>query len=457
MIPRALVLSVIACICFGSVSSRALAQGDTQPVPDALAPPTASEFDSVKEKELPWPSEFFKSLQFKGFLDTSYTFNLANAHPGEGPDNRGRIFDIYSNQFMLNSFLLQVEREVNPDQILGFKVTPMIGQDTAVTQAVGLFKDDTGTSQGSLDLLNAYLQGYVPWTGTKVKVGKFETTAGAEIIEAPWNDNFSRSFLFGYAIPFTHLGIMLDQPLVQHEDQSNLLAVSVGVSNGWDNVHDLNQAKMIHTNATFSPCDEFSLAGNFFFSFSEQPSVIVEDAATTGGDGYARRLFDLVATIKPLDGFKEDLGALGSLKFLLNLDVADEEHAIIDAGSVDPLDPLPAVERYAQWWGFSGIARMDFALFNEKHEDWFVAVRGEYFDDVDGARTQGLLGGNTGMDLWEMTFTLGYQPMPSLLLRTEFRYDKASENVFYRRSGDAAGDPDRSYQATIAFEAAFLF
>jgi hypothetical protein len=418
-----------------------------------VAPLPVAGFDSVKEKELPWPSEFFKSLQFKGFLDTSYTFNLANAHPGSGNDNRGRIFDIYSNQFMLNSFLLQVEREVNPDQILGFKVTPMIGQDAAVTQAVGLFRDDNGTSQGSLDLLNAYLQGYVPWTGTKVKVGKMETTAGAEIIEAPWNDNFSRSFLFGYAIPYTHLGIMLDQPLVQHEDKSNLLAVSVGVSNGWDNVHDLNQAKMIHTNATFSPCDEFSLEGNFFFSFSEQPSALVGGERPNGaGDGYARRLFDLKATIKPLDSFKEDLGALGSLKFLLNLDVADEEHAIIDPG----IPPALATQQYAQWWGFSGITRMDFALFSEKHEDWFIAVRGEYFDDVNGARTQGLLGGNTGMDLWEMTFTLGYKPMPSLLLRTEFRYDKASENVFFRRSGDA-GDPDRSYQATIAFEAAFLF
>ena len=45
------------------------------------------------------------------------------------------------------------------------------------------------------------LTGKVQWDA-----GKFVTPIGAEVIESQDNWNYTRSILFGYAIPFYHLG-----------------------------------------------------------------------------------------------------------------------------------------------------------------------------------------------------------------------------------------------------------
>lgn len=372
-----------------------------------------------------WPTAFFKSLSFSGFLEMSYTYNFQRPNPATGPENVGRIFDVNHNEFMFNAWQLNIERAVNDEQVLGFKVTPYVGQDTAGTQSIGLFKDENGVSDTDFDLLNAYIQGYVPKTRTTIKLGKLETTAGAEVIQGPGNDNFSRSFLFGYAIPFTHTGLMFTQPLVRRpSSDKDLLTAHFGVSNGWDNVKDLNDAKMLHFVTGLSPCDFFELTGNYFHSFSEQ--------ADDGENG--RDLVDLVAKITPTD-------LLPDFKLLLNFDWGGEEGAAVGGG-------------YAQWYGFSGIVRQDFALTSTE-KNWFVALRGEYFDDADGART-GAFGLGEDVALYELTLTLGFKPLENLLLRTEVRYDKADKNVFYHRSGDA-GTADENHQTTLAFEAAFLY
>ena len=368
---------------------------------------------------------FLKSLSFSGFLEMSYTYNFQRPDPPSGPENVGRLFDVNHNEFMFNAAELNIERAVNEEQVLGFKVTPFIGQDAAVTQAIGLFKGEDGVSEGNFDLLNAYIQGYVPKTRTTIKLGKLETTVGAEVIHGPANDNFSRSFLFAYTNPATHTGIMVVQPLFRRSSgDKDLLTAHIGVSNGWDNVKDLNDAKMLHFVAAFTPCDPFELTGNCFHSFSEQP----HDNAN------ARDLVDLVAKITPSD-------LVPDFKLLLNFNWGGEEGAAIGGG-------------YAQWYGFAGIARQDFALASGE-KSWFAAVRGEFFNDPDGARTGGF-GLAEGVALYELTFTLGFKPLESLLLRTEVRYDKADKNVFFHGGGDA-GSPDENHQTTLAFEAAFLF
>ena len=43
-------------------------------------------------------------------------------------------------------------------------------------------------------------------SGLTIKGGKFVTLLGYEVIESPNNLNFSRSFMFSFAIPLTHVG-----------------------------------------------------------------------------------------------------------------------------------------------------------------------------------------------------------------------------------------------------------
>jgi hypothetical protein len=333
---------------------------------------------------------------------------------------------------MLNQFELNVEKPVSDDSPVGFKVSPLIGQTAPFTQSFGLFNNDfdgdaTSESDGNFDLVEAYIQGLIPSTGTVLKGGKFLTSAGAEVISAGGNDMFSRSFMFGLAIPFTHSGLLSTQPLLKHgADEADLLTASAGIANGWDQVKDVNEAKVILTNLSYYPSDMLSFYLNFFYSFSEQSNN------NTNG----RTLVDLVAAIYPIADHK-------ALKLLLNFDWAGEEDAAVTGG-------------YAQWYGFSGIVRYDLS------EQWYVAFRGEAFNDPDGARTGSIFADQAGnladnVRLWELTFTLGYKPVDSLLLRTELRYDKANQDVFFHESGDAAGNADESHQMTIAFDAVFLF
>jgi hypothetical protein len=376
-----------------------------------------------------WPSEFFKSLLFSGYLETSYTWNFQTPRPATGNENRGRIFDLHHNEFMLNQFELAVEKPVDADHPVGFKVDVLAGQSAPVVQSVGLFSNDFDgdgvfESDGNLDLVEAFIQGLIPSTNTKIKLGKWTTPIGAEVIWRPSNDNFSRSFLFGFAIPFTHTGILVTQPILKRDaEEKDMLSVSGGLANGWDQVKDVNDAKMFLASATLSPADAFSLSGNLAFSSSEQ----------AGGDnGNNRTLLDLYTTIYPL---AEDT----ALKLLLNFDWGGEQGAGVGGG-------------YASWYGFAGIVRYDLS------DQWFIAGRGEFFSDSDGARTAAAFApaANTSVDLYEMTFSVGYKPVENLLLVGELRYDKADEDVFFDGSG-AAGAPDENHQTTIAFDAVFTF
>ena len=53
--------------------------------------------------------------------------------------------------------------------------------------------------------------------------------------------------------------------------------------------------------------------------------------------------------------------------------------------------------------------------------------------------------------LWEMTPTLQFKPVPSLITRVEFRYDKSDKNVFLY------GTRPTNHQETLSFEVMYLF
>lgn len=53
--------------------------------------------------------------------------------------------------------------------------------------------------------------------------------------------------------------------------------------------------------------------------------------------------------------------------------------------------------------------------------------------------------------LWETTWTVQYKPVPNLITRAEFRYDKSDRLTFQ----DGAGVGNN--QTTLAAEAIFLF
>src|SRR5207253_10542766 len=92
-------------------------------------------------------------------------------------------------------------------------------------------------------------------SGLRFDVGKYLTHLGYEVIEGydGYNDNYSRSILFGYAIPFTHTGVKASYAF------SSKVAAMFEVVNGWDLVRDNNRSKSLGAQLTLTPIAPLSV------------------------------------------------------------------------------------------------------------------------------------------------------------------------------------------------------
>jgi hypothetical protein len=245
---------------------------------------------------------------------------------------------------------------------------------------------------------------------------------GGEVIEALDNYNFSRSFLFNYAIPFTHTGLKMYYPF------SDCFNMTGYVVNGWDNSNDNNNGKTGGLSFGITPVKPLSLTFNFMYG-AEQDSNY----------SHKRFLFDWVGTLKATD----------KLTFALNTDYGTEQRVQTARGLTN-----------TKWYGVAGYAKYQFC-------DWFaMALRGEYFRDPDGVRTTyttledgTVLPTGYGQILKEVTLTTEFKVAKGLILRPEYRHDWSDRDSFGATSAtpsDLPGGRDRT-QDTILLGVMYLF
>ncbi len=356
-----------------------------------------------------------KGVQMSGFVDTSASYNF---NAPQTLKNALRVFDTESQSLLINNAELNIQKPVSADSPFGFKTSLMFGTDAPI---VGVVTTGLGTGTEQVELKDAYAEYLVPiGEGLDVMVGKFATMHGAEVIESMNDWNFSRSYLFGFAIPFTHTGVRATYAWTKW------LSTTLGVDNGWDVVKDNNQGKTIETEVVLTPNDKMSLTTNYMVG-PEQPSA--SGVASRGSNSHNRQLIDMVASYQPIE----------PLQLKANFDYGFEQKGV-------------GIGKNASWVGLAGYAR--YALTNW----WALATRAEWFHDADGVRTAfrpvgtfgtGSINGISGLDLklWEMTFTNEFKINPHLIGRLEYRHDQASEKVF--RRGDVGLRP---YQDTIGVE-----
>jgi Putative beta-barrel porin-2, OmpL-like. bbp2 len=359
----------------------------------------------------------FADLELGGMLYGSYLYNFNNPDDRE---NSLRSLDNKDNSLTVDLFQLQIGKK-GPDGIsfsskLDFGNTASrIGADW---KGNGEFTGITGDS-GDFEIEEVYLNYAPEWAkGGSVKLGKFVTLLGAEVIEAPLNMNYSRSFLFGFAIPFTHTGILFNYPI------TDALQTNIGVVNGWDNVADNNDGKTLLGNVAWTANEHFSLAVAGTFGPEQNDT-----------SSNPRGVVDVVSTI-----------AFDPLTVSLNGDYGHENGAAVDGGT-------------EKWYGFSGI--LGLALQDFIGLPTGLYLRGEVFKD-DG-------GGRTGADqtLWEVTVTGKYFVTEKLTLWTEYRHDDSNENSFAESgtitttdptTGDGTSTPRfKGSQDTVSIAASYQF
>lgn len=312
-------------------------------------------------------------FQFGGLVYGSYNYNFNS--PDSGSNNM-RIFDQNHNDFTMDLLQLEVSKETESG--VGFHAVLDYGE------TAGLIQSDWG---GDLAHNFEVQQAYMTYTfgignGIEMKFGKFATLLGGEVIESPYNPNVSRSFMFGYAIPFTHTGVLFSTAL------NDNISLTAGVVNGWDNVRDNNNGKTFLGSLGLEFGD---LAWTFNGVFGAE-----DDDSGSSKTG----VFDTVLTYSPME----------NVDLLANFDYGTASEQV-DGDSAD-------------WTGLSGIVTLGGGLLDESLADWSFALRGEWFSDPDGYRT------GIEQDLREVTGTFKWQMTENLQARLEFRHDWSNKDVF---------------------------
>jgi hypothetical protein len=334
-------------------------------------------------------------VSLTGYIDTGYTsLNSTGLFTTGGAT---RVFDAPNaaagknfNSFNLNQAAVTISKL--PKEGAGGVINLTTGQDAKVIAS-------NGAPASQFDVTQAY--GSYATGPLTVIFGKFVTNSGAEVITSTANPNYSRSILFGYAIPFTHTGARVSYAV---SDTVSLLA---GINNGWDQVSDMNTSKTVELGFSAAPSKMFALAGSYYGG-KEMGNIAINGN---------RSLLDLVATITATD----------QLSFVVNYDNASQDNALI-------------VGQKAKWNGLAAYA--NYAI----NDSWHLSLRGETFNDKDGYRT-GVV------QKWkEATLTAAYLPSKSLELRAEVRKDSSDQLAFQQSDGSA-----KKSQNSLGLQAMYKF
>lgn len=339
--------------------------------------------------------KWFDELAVNAFVSTAYEYN--SNRPTSGASSY-RVFDFNDNSFNLDVAELVVQIAASKPNDAGFRV------DFATGNSIPQITKTQDQTAAQFDLQQAFASYIAPiGSGLRFDVGKYVTHMGYELIEGydGYNDNYSRSILFGYAIPFTHTGVKASYAF------STKVAGMVEVVNGWDLLRDNNRSKSVGAQLTLTPVTPLTV----FLNWIGGPEL--------ANDNHTKRnVFDVVAVLKPT----------GTLTLGVNGDYGKEDATSLVNPGAD-----------ATWKGIAGYAT--FAVTDK----FSLAFRGETFHDEDGVR----LGTGTNATLSEGTFTPAYKFTDHVVLRGEARYDKANQPIFTKRAGLA--DKQTTVGANVIF------
>lgn len=373
---------------------------------DSTACPRAAAADTTRSPNTLITA--LRGLTLSGYAEASYVYSTSADTPTTAaPGTRviaGRLYDRYSDQFMLDALSLVLDRPYDATTWdVGVHTSVLFGQNASVIQSLGFKLGAQG------DITQLYVTLNIPTAngnGVQVKAGKIATLMGVEVIEDVANPNWSEGNQFIFVENFTATGVSVEHRFSRRVD------AQLRLTNGWDVVQDDNRAKSFMGRVGFYP-DTLGAIAIVGYWGPEQPGN--DSAPRYGGE------------------------------LLLDRKLASAMHVWLqgDYGRERANAALPDPTRSAQWWGVGLWATFDVTGAVQ------LALRGDYVDDRNGARTNGAFGfpANTGQRFGSATGTLNLRVWPHALVRPEVRWDRSSILAF---------GGNRS-QTTFALGAALLF
>ena len=371
--------------------------------------------EEKKEDEKPAPEPYalmraLKGTGFGNFLDDNgitisgwvqgnYTASTASRN------NLPVTFNDRADFWQFNQLYLKMEKSIDTSKSefqLGGRIDLLYGSDARFSVPRGLFDDQIKPAgrNGALpnyfpvDIFQMYGEAFLPNlgpNGTSVKVGRFATLVGYELVQGAETPFLQRSYLFQYN-PFTHSGAVATTQL------NDTWAISYGLTVGTD---------------------------NFFGDTSNKLSYIGQ-LKWAPKEGKSNLLLNVVLTdnnFQPNQGFPPSAGfplynvynAVFTHNFTDRLTyVADTTFSHIDGA------PLPAnnnARGSATWYGAA-----NYLIYKHCNDKFTSNFRVELFEDTKGFRT-GFKGLYT-----EVTYGLAYAPVQGLIFRPTVRYDHNNDS-----------------------------
>ena len=396
----------------GTALAFALMAGAQTPAPPASPATPAAADQAPAPATVPAapaaPTWSVGPMDISGFIDGYYSVNFnrpdAASVPGvpTGFDQLNQLYNFNdkTDQFSLSAAKLTLNHDPDP---VGAHVDLFYGRTNTLVNAPGPNSGGEANyvEQAFLSLKPAKAKGF------ELDFGKFVTSAGAEVIEAKDNWNYSRSLLFAWAIPYYHFGARTSFPVSKTE------TLGVQVVNGWNNVTKTNGGATIGlTSALAKP--KYS----WFLNYYGGP----ENANTSKG---FRNLIDTTLLLTPNAKFNA----------YVNYDYGQNQDAVVGTGESATGD-----NKLNTWQGVA------FAAHGQTSAKQALTGRFEYFTDPDGFTT------GTAQHLYEFTGTYEYKWLEGLLTRIEYRGDFSNVAFFHK---DIAQMVDQQSTVTVAFIAFF--
>jgi hypothetical protein len=362
---------------------------------------TTEEAKPGEAKSADKPKTLWEENVLFGYIENSIVWNTGRA--SRGNHNELRFYD-FEGGYTFNVAEFSIKKDPSENYPFGYGLVltagiPGTSNDSQKNHALGIFRGDDDQfafrNTPNFDLQEAYGSYQIPiGSGLTLKAGKFVTLLGYEVIESPNDLNFSRSFLFTFATPLTHVGALLTyQPLAW-------LSLTAGTVVGWDVARDNNSAMSYTGQIGVTPVKNLTVNLNW----------ITGPEQNHQNDNW-RTVLDWVVNYT----------AIKNLTLGLNVDYGWEiDEAVLAASGTRG-------DNDASWWGWAAYAAYDWT------EALRTALRLEYFKDAQSVRT-GLSPLGTKLDLWEVTATLQYKIWKGLVGRLEYRHDSANQKVFSIRA-----------------------
>jgi hypothetical protein len=306
---------------------------------------------------------------------------LTNA---DGFWNNGAVPFLSTNDPLANQLWAYGERKADTGGYgwdWGARIDYVFGADGPDTQAFGDQGWDFGWNSGGRNIIHhtygsaiPQLYAEVAYNDLSVKLGRFFTIIGYEVVPAPDNFFYTHSYTMNYGEPFTHTGGLAEYT---YSDELTLYGGYVaGWDTGWENLIDAHMA-----------------IGGVKLSRWEDASLTY--AATAGDFGFGRG--DIYMHSLVLDYALTD-----SWTYVIQSDLAIN-------------DNIPGGARDAHWYGVNQY------LFYTINDCWSAGGRFEWFRDEDGVRIGG--GFPSRGSYYNATLGLNYKPNANVVIRPEVRAD----------------------------------